>query len=337
MQTTTPLEPAPGAQEPARRKRRVIRAAAVVAILALATGVVSQTYAEWRDARNHPAPGQIVELEDGRAIHVQVDGMSQDGPIVILEAGGGSFSSQWAWVQQQIAESAPVLSYDRAGLGWSDTPDWSERSATAAAEDLTEILDILGLEGPYVLVGHSFGAVYARAFAFSQPVEVAGMVLVDPGHEDQFEVVPAMAGQTELSLLPWLGRIGLLRLLAPFDELGDGMPEDVFADWRAVGYSVPYLEGYRDEGRHVRDVVSPWFASEDRDLGELPLVVFQASEAEWPDDAMRTLQRQLTDLSSNSEWVEVDGADHFTIVTHEHHAQLISDAVVEIIDTLGHS
>jgi pimeloyl-ACP methyl ester carboxylesterase len=37
-----------------------------------------------------------------------------------------------------------------------------------------------------VLAGHSLGALYARRFAQLFPADVAGLLLIDPGHEDMF-------------------------------------------------------------------------------------------------------------------------------------------------------
>jgi pimeloyl-ACP methyl ester carboxylesterase len=42
--------------------------------------------------------------------------------------------------------------------------------------------------GPYVLVGHSFGGLLMRLYAHHHRDEVAGLVLVDAMHEDQFDV-----------------------------------------------------------------------------------------------------------------------------------------------------
>jgi pimeloyl-ACP methyl ester carboxylesterase len=42
-----------------------------------------------------------------------------------------------------------------------------------------------GIDSPYVLVGHSFGGLYVRMYAYQYPNEVEGMVLVDSSHPEQ--------------------------------------------------------------------------------------------------------------------------------------------------------
>lgn len=330
--TTIDPEPPVGERSRFSHLRRLLMWAGTALVTFLVAGALTQVILEWRDGREHPAPGEYVTLEDGRRLHYQLAGTDNDGPLVVLEAGGGSFSPQWAWVQEQISEFAPVLSYDRAGLGWSDPAASTERPADAATTDLFELLAILELNGPRLLVGHSFGAVFARMHAHADPDQVLGAVLVDPAHEDQFERIPQMANQTQLTVMPYLARVGFLRLLGPFDELGDGMPPDAFDAWQAVAYTTRYAAAFRDEGRHVRDVVAPSLTGESTDLGDLPLVIFQAGDAEWPSDEVLHLQEELLHLSSDSRLEVMDGADHSTILTQQHHALHIAEAIRELLE-----
>ena len=98
-------------------------------------------------------PGKLVDI-GGRRLHVYCTG--KGGTTVILEAGAGSFSTDWALVQPEIAKTTRVCSYDRAGYGWSDPgPEWD--STTQVASDLQTALSKAGEHSPYLLVGHSMG------------------------------------------------------------------------------------------------------------------------------------------------------------------------------------
>src|SRR5205807_2458350 len=88
-------------------------------------------------------------------------------------------SLNWRTVQTAIAEFTRVVSYDRAGLGWSDAAT-TPRTPSRLIGDLRALLGAAQLPPPYILVGHSFGALIVRAYAGRYSDEVKGMVLVDP-------------------------------------------------------------------------------------------------------------------------------------------------------------
>ncbi len=123
-----------------------------------------------------PPPGRLIDI-GGRRLHAQITGES--GPAVVLEAGLAATSLTWALVQPQLSEFARVLSYDRAGLGWSDDAVTPPTPLPIVA-DLRRLLECANFPGPYILVGHSFGGLIARVFQQQYAAEMAGLVLVDP-------------------------------------------------------------------------------------------------------------------------------------------------------------
>ncbi|WP_337186971.1 alpha/beta hydrolase [Phenylobacterium sp.] len=153
---------------------RLLPVLAVTATVALAascgTGPLSTASAEDR-------PGTVATLPDSRNLNFRCSG--RGSPTVILESGFGAGAGGWAKVQPRIAKVTHVCAYDRAGYGFS-SPGPEPRDGAAIARDLDAGLDAAGLQGPYVLVGHSAGALYARLFAARRPQEVKGLVLADP-------------------------------------------------------------------------------------------------------------------------------------------------------------
>jgi hypothetical protein len=65
-------------------------------------GFAYQLIATRRDRRRFPPPGQLVDV-GGYRLHLNIMGEEKDGPTVILDAGMVSFSSNWAWVQPEVA------------------------------------------------------------------------------------------------------------------------------------------------------------------------------------------------------------------------------------------
>jgi len=49
-------------------------------------------------------------------------------------------------------------------------------------------LHAAGIEGPYLIAGHSIGGLHAQVFASQYPEETAGLVLISSTHPDQIDV-----------------------------------------------------------------------------------------------------------------------------------------------------
>jgi pimeloyl-ACP methyl ester carboxylesterase len=128
-----------------------------------------------------PAPGQLIAV-GGHKMHIRCAGPPGGRPTVILEAGGGGFSSDWSRVQSLLSPDVHVCAYDRAGSGWSD-PGPAPRTMAQEVFELHLLLDAAGVHGPYLLVGQSIGGLLVRLYTAKYSGEVVGMVLVDPTHE----------------------------------------------------------------------------------------------------------------------------------------------------------
>jgi pimeloyl-ACP methyl ester carboxylesterase len=176
-------------------------------------GAIYQAVGRARDARDFPPPGQMVNL-GGYSLHFREEG--EGGPAVVLEAGIAASSLSWSRVQPEVAKFARVCSYDRAGLGWSDSAPGA-RTAEQCARELHALLEKAGVPSPYVLVGHSFGACVVRMFASHHPHEVAGVVLVDGLHPNEWlrpnrQQVRMLKGGALFSYFgAFLARVGVVR------------------------------------------------------------------------------------------------------------------------------
>lgn len=109
-------------------------------------------------------------------------------PAVVLEAGMNCGAASWERVMPLLAPHVRVAAYDRAGLGGS-APAPGLAVIDRQVDDLTSVITGLAA-GPCVLVGHSWGGILVQLLAFRRPDLVAGLVLVDPGHEEMEAGLP---------------------------------------------------------------------------------------------------------------------------------------------------
>jgi pimeloyl-ACP methyl ester carboxylesterase len=133
-----------------------------------------------------PPLGRFVDV-GGRRLLLHRSG--NGSPAVVFLPGGGAVGLDYLNVQQRAAELTTSVVYDRGGTGWSERLDLPRTSAQVIAE-LRDLLRVAGVPAPYVLVGHSLGGLYARHYAQQFPEDVAGLVLLDPAHEDYDAYMP---------------------------------------------------------------------------------------------------------------------------------------------------
>lgn len=170
-------------------QQRVPRAAAIPLAFCIWLNAVAGTGAA-QQSRPDP-PGEMVEA-GGHRIHLYCQG--QGHPAVILVPTMGGFSVDWTLVQSAVAGTVQVCSWDRAGSAWSDrSAHFGEIDAEVI--DLSEVLRNTGIQPPYVLAGHAYGALVVRDFQRLHPGDVAGMVLVDSLFEEQAALTSFETGQ----------------------------------------------------------------------------------------------------------------------------------------------
>jgi pimeloyl-ACP methyl ester carboxylesterase len=199
----------------------LVELAVLVALLVLA-GVILQAIGEARDARRFPPPGQLVDVGSHR-LHIYC--MGGGTPAVVMDSGFPGSSLSWTYVQPKVAAFTHACSYDRAGLGWSDAGPMP-RSSRQIVEELRALLLNARVEGPYVLVGHSFGSFTVRLYASTYPGDVVGMVLVDPIHPSEwFDITEPEARKLAAAIRisrygALLARLGVARLISILVRLG---------------------------------------------------------------------------------------------------------------------
>ena len=309
----------------------------IVVLLTLAVlGAIYQAIATELAERSYPPPGEMVDV-GGYSLHINCVG--QGSPTVVLDAGSGLFSAQWVRVQRQVSDTTRVCAYDRAGMGWSEMgPD--PRDAKKITGELHTLLGKAGIEGPYVLVGHSFGGMYMQTYAARYPDEVAGVALVDSSTDpDQFSQRPEAQDSNEpqkqtsavVPLLVRLGvslpaRLGIVRLLSKLDPASPELPPQQREQTDALTPST------REFTTFVLEFLAPTQTlrlGSPGSLGNKPLAVVTAPKQAEP--GWLEHQDKLATLSSNSIHGVVKGATHESLLYEKRDAQATSAAIVEVV------
>jgi pimeloyl-ACP methyl ester carboxylesterase len=297
---------------------------ALVALVVM-SGITLQAAAEASERERFPPPGTLVDLGDGRLVHLRTWGTPLPGrPTLVLEASAGMFSSQWAWVAADLARDYHVVAADRPGLGWSSAP-FVPRDAHRAAVGLSDALAAQGIGGPFVVVGHSFGGIAARVFADLKRSELAGLVLIDSTHPDggggegfaRLFRGAALVGHTGLNQLRPRGTTGL-----------EGLPSNEVGAALAVSGWTSHMDATAEEMEAWNESTSQARAA--GGYGDVPLLILTGSA----NGAFLQLQSDLLELSDRSRHVELEGVSHISMLTDEEQSQLVIAELRRFLATL---
>ena len=214
----------------------------------------------------------VADMDPGRRLLRRVEAGAGE-PAVVLEAGLNDGAAAWERVLPLLAPHLRVVAYDRAGVGGS-APAPGLVTIERQIDDLASVITGLGA-GPCVLAGHSWGGMLVQLLAFRRPDLAAGLVLVDPGHEEMDSALPLP--------IQWGWRI--MRAFFP-----DELREDAPATLAAV--------------RELRAAARPFH--------DVPVVVLSAARgfprrfrANWT-----RLQTELAAAAPQGRHVVVDGTGH---------------------------
>jgi pimeloyl-ACP methyl ester carboxylesterase len=295
-------------------------------------GVIYQTIATEQDKGKYAPRGQLYTV-NGHQMHLICRGTGS--PAVILQAGGAAEANYWYWVQEQLASRTQVCAFDRPGHGWSESVDGT-RDALTINTELNALLQQADVTPPYVMAGHSFGAVWTRIYAAQYPDQIGGIVLIDSvpmprPFADQGEFDQWKAPQNVLQALLWgASRTGVIRLLGSGLFESSGYPPERVPEMTAL--QAPNHVFDADYAEVVHGMWAMAQASADAaNLGDLPMAVLWAGNGPMAGERRAGLREEIAGFSSNTITRTVEGADHGSILGNEAYAYQVTDAILDVI------
>jgi pimeloyl-ACP methyl ester carboxylesterase len=261
-----------------------------------------------------PVPGKRYDV-GGYSIHMLCKGQGE--PTVIIDAGLGDDSSDWFDIQNHTAVETRVCVFDRPGYGWSDAGPQPRNSLRISGE-MEKLIQKAGIPGPYILVGHSFGGYNIRVFAAHHPQKIAGMVLVDASHENQYD-------RLNINLPKHFDRKSNILILpkgsGTVTEKTSALRERAFHAARAE------ISSLHQSALQVRQLDK---------LPKIPLIVISRGQSEWTlqrkgknrEKIWQQLQQELWKLSPLSQQIFANRSGHDI---HIEQPELVVGAINDVL------
>jgi pimeloyl-ACP methyl ester carboxylesterase len=239
-------------------------------------------------------------------------------PTVLLEAAEDPVEydfEHWAYNAVKNGTIDRYCYWDRPGYAWSDNAP-SPHSAGMAADNLAEVLAITGEEGPWILVSAGYGSIVSRIFSARKPRDIAGIMMVDPLHED---LLYRLANPSRGFLLWAYGIISPLGIRRIIGSLFGGQTKEDRVFGRDNKQSGKMLKAMLQE-----NLVANSFTRADINTArtiqapDTPLVVVSSGLHVSKDDEWANKQRDLTKITGKLvSWDVVKKAPHYVWRTQE--------------------
>jgi pimeloyl-ACP methyl ester carboxylesterase len=317
--------------------KRISLGIAGLVMLLLITGITYEYASRFVAERNFSPEGELIEV-GGHSLHLLKQGNS--GPTVVFESGLDSYGHlSWYKVQAEVSSFATTVSYDRAGVLWSERGD-SPKTGEAMAEDLKALLEKGHLTKPYIIVGHSIAGITLRTFIAKNADDIAGIILVDATHPDQMNRFPPELKQMMQPPARWMLNLMVSFGMIRFNSDSDFPNTDSEARINTVASAIIHksLGAVIDELENIELLTKE--ASKVSSFGDIPIVIITGTSATRNNDMpqefredMRIiwneLQEELLMLSTDSKHILATGSGHYVQLDQP---EIVIRAIKELVE-----
>jgi pimeloyl-ACP methyl ester carboxylesterase len=277
------------------------------------------------------APREIVKSKDlSPNCHCEGEG----NYTIVMEAGMGNWSLFYQPVFQELKKTTKVCIIDRAGYAM-DAVSSNPRDAKTIAFEIEKALVQNRITDSIILVGHSLGGLHVRMYQSLFPEKVKGMILLDAAHPNQFDRLPKAFQELQNQQAKSVDKV---IKLAQKDYLKYskgkiptfGIPDSLLANYYKVTTQPEYYYSMKMEVLEFENSLNQ--VENLNDLGSLPLLVIGSNSSmeeailpgklknypfEEHNKIWLELQKELSQLSSNSTFIESNQNHYLNITDNE--------------------
>ena len=134
---------------------------------------------------DYPFAPRRLEVRPGIEVSYLDEG-PRDGEVVVMLHGNPSWSYYWRHLVLGLRDRYRCIVPDHVGMGLSDKPDDArdaspryEYTLSSRVEDLTTLLDALGITGPVTLAVHDWGGMIGMGWALRHLPQVRRLVVLN--------------------------------------------------------------------------------------------------------------------------------------------------------------
>lgn len=332
--------------------KKILKIVGIALLILIGVPLIIGQVLRWT-ASVEPPPGDLVDV-GGYKLHINCVGpegkTDNDLPTVVVEAGAGVSSPIYHWIQDGVSKTTKVCVYDRAGLGWSEESGLPRDSKTVTTA-LHTLLDKANVKRPFVFVGHSIAGLYMRDYVERYPDEVIGLAFLDPSHPEQnarFGLTQSQrdeqmdSAKSQIFVAKLLMRLGVMEVFNPSIQGDLGLlPENIKKQVDYLSKQTTYLDTVLLETADFEQAAEQ--AAQNKSLGNRPIVVISATKPMQPGILPEgvsaekfqanfvKMHKEITALSTKGKHVEINTADHMSLITNKENAAKAVSYILEVV------
>ena len=264
-------------------------------------------------------PGEFVEI-DGRNMNIYVEG---DGDhTIVFMSGWGTESPIYDFrpLYSKLSDDYKCVVIEKFGYGFSDEIDGERDFDTILRQD-REALEMMGIEGPFILCPHSLSGLEATLWAQKYPKEVEAIVGLDMSVAKE-----CFSNRSTVRLNRAVKFSGINRFMMTISDVEEGYTDTEWKQYTALVCRNMANDTVCHEDEAIDQVCEEINAAALPDTPTLQFISTYNSNYEY----WKSTHQELVDASSFGELIELD-CGHYL---HQYESERIAEEMKDFIEGL---